>query len=94
MDETAVCVVDGKRGYRRKATVAVPRKMAVIMHAIWSLGFFYEGAPPPTRRRPTRAGIARKCVCWARIDEPGGEARGATFRLAEPELNMGIRASG
>lgn len=34
-----------KRGCRRKATVAVARKMAVIMHAIWSHGSFYEGAP-------------------------------------------------
>lgn len=32
-----------KRGSHRKATVAVARKMAVIMHAMWTDGSFYQG---------------------------------------------------
>lgn len=34
-----------KRGPHRKAVVAVARKMAVIMHAMWSDGSFYQGGP-------------------------------------------------
>ncbi len=34
-----------KRGNHRKATVAVSRKMAVIMHAMWSDGTSYIGDP-------------------------------------------------
>jgi hypothetical protein len=32
-----------KRGCRRKATVAVARKMAVVMHAMWRDGAAYVG---------------------------------------------------
>ncbi len=32
-----------KRGCRRKATVAVARKMAVVMHAMWRDGAVYVG---------------------------------------------------
>ena len=35
-----------KRGCHRKATVAVGRKLAVIMHAMWSDGTVYQGRPP------------------------------------------------
>ena len=35
-----------KRGCHRKATVAVGRKLAVIMHAMWSDGTVYKGTPP------------------------------------------------
>jgi transposase len=34
-----------KRSCHRKACVAVARKLAVIMHAIWSDGTFYVGDP-------------------------------------------------
>ncbi len=34
-----------KRSCHRKATVAVARKLAVIMHAMWSAGTFYTGVP-------------------------------------------------
>lgn len=34
-----------KRSSHRKATVAVARKLAVIMHAMWSGGTFYCGDP-------------------------------------------------
>ena len=34
-----------KRSCRRKACVAVARKLAVIMHALWSDGTFYVGNP-------------------------------------------------
>jgi transposase len=34
-----------KRGSHRKAVVAVARKLAVIMHAMWSDGTFYVGDP-------------------------------------------------
>lgn len=34
-----------KRGCRRKATVAVARKMVVIMHAMWTDGSVYQGHP-------------------------------------------------
>lgn len=33
-----------KRGCHRKAVVAVARKMAVIMHAMWTDGSFYQGS--------------------------------------------------
>lgn len=33
-----------KRGSHRKAVVAVARKLAVIMHAMWTDGTFYQGA--------------------------------------------------
>ncbi|WP_426443162.1 IS110 family transposase [Bradyrhizobium genosp. P] len=38
-------LVLAKRSSHRKATVAVARKLAVIMHAIWSSGTFYCGDP-------------------------------------------------
>ena len=34
-----------KRSCHRKAVVAVARKLAVIMHAMWSDGTFYVGDP-------------------------------------------------
>lgn len=34
-----------KRASHRKATVAVARKLAVIMHAMWVDGTFYCGDP-------------------------------------------------
>ncbi|ESZ25413.1 hypothetical protein X733_31180 [Mesorhizobium sp. L2C067A000] len=34
-----------KRSCHRKACVAVARKLAVIMHAMWSDGTFYVGDP-------------------------------------------------
>jgi transposase len=34
-----------KRSNHRKATVAVARKLAVIMHAMWLDGTFYCGDP-------------------------------------------------
>jgi transposase len=38
-------LVLARRSCHRKATVAVARKMAVIMHAMWSDGTVYEGVP-------------------------------------------------
>ncbi|MFC3321385.1 IS110 family transposase [Mesorhizobium cantuariense] len=38
-------LVLAKRGCQRKATVAVARKLAVIMHAMWTDGTFYAGDP-------------------------------------------------
>jgi transposase len=38
-----------KRAGRRKATVAVARKLAVIMHAMWLDGTFYCGDPDASR---------------------------------------------
>jgi len=38
-----------KRGCHRKATVAVARKLAVIMHAMWRDGTEYDGAPAGER---------------------------------------------
>ena len=37
-----------KRSSHRKATVAVARKLAVIMHAMWVDGTFYCGDPTAT----------------------------------------------
>ncbi|MDA9405707.1 transposase, partial [Bradyrhizobium sp. CCBAU 45384] len=34
-----------KRSSHRKAVVAVARKLAVIMHAMWTTGTFYCGDP-------------------------------------------------
>lgn len=34
-----------KRSSQRKAIVAVARKLAVIMHAMWTNGTFYVGDP-------------------------------------------------
>ncbi|MGY4223249.1 hypothetical protein ACVMIH_000610 [Bradyrhizobium sp. USDA 4503] len=34
-----------KRSSHRKATVVVARKLAVIMHAMWTSGTFYCGDP-------------------------------------------------
>ena len=58
-----------RRSCHRKATVAVARKLAVVMHAMWIDGTFYCGDPearamaqivretgkggPPRRSRPT-----------------------------------------
>jgi transposase len=36
-----------KRTSHRKATVAVARKLAVVMHAMWVDGTFYCGDPAP-----------------------------------------------
>ena len=36
-----------KRSNHRKATVAVARKLAVVMHAMWVDGTFYCGDPAP-----------------------------------------------
>lgn len=36
-----------KRSSHRKATVAVARKLAVIMHAMWVDGTLYSGDPTP-----------------------------------------------
>lgn len=48
-----------KRSCHRKATVAVARKLAVIMHAMWIDGTFYDGgASVDPEEKVTRA--ARK----------------------------------
>ena len=39
-----------KRGCHHKATVAVARKLAVIMHAMWSDGTIYMGDPTATQK--------------------------------------------
>ncbi|WP_189343676.1 MULTISPECIES: hypothetical protein [unclassified Mesorhizobium] len=38
-------VLPPKRSCHRKACVAVARKLAVMMHAVWSDGTFYVGDP-------------------------------------------------
>ncbi|MGY3146481.1 transposase [Bradyrhizobium sp. USDA 3397] len=48
-----------KRASHRKATVAVARKLAVIMHAMWTTGTFYCG-DPDTSAAQTRAETAAK----------------------------------
>ncbi|BCG70769.1 hypothetical protein MesoLj113a_19270 [Mesorhizobium sp. 113-1-2] len=40
-----------KRSCHRKACVAVARRLAMIMHAIWSDGTFYVGDAAPGRGR-------------------------------------------
>ena len=44
-----------KRGCHRKATVAVARKMAVVMHAMWRDGTVYVGDADGARSRCRRA---------------------------------------
>lgn len=50
-----------KRGCHRKAVVAVARKLAVIMHAMWVDGTVYDGGPaaPAAAASPRPAGKAR-----------------------------------
>ncbi|KAA5602468.1 IS110 family transposase [Roseospira marina] len=45
-----------KRGCHRKATVAVARKLAVIMHAMWRDGTEYDGAPAGDQAPAARRG--------------------------------------
>jgi hypothetical protein len=57
-----------RRAGHREAVVAVARKLAVIMHAMWSDGTVYCGDPatsarPQCRLRATIAG------CWERMQE-------------------------
>jgi transposase len=47
--------VDRQRAGHRKATVAVASKLAVIMHAMWTDGTFYCGAPAT----PAAAAVAQ-----------------------------------
>lgn len=53
-----------KRSSHRKATVAVARKLAVIMHAMWTSGTFYCGDPDASvaERQAARTAKARKLL--------------------------------
>ncbi len=53
-----------KRSCHRKATVAVARKLTVIMHAMWTDGTFYVGDPGTDARevRPRTAAKQRKLL--------------------------------
>lgn len=58
-----------KRPCHRKACVAVARKLAVIMDAMWSDGTFYVGDSTANRSDAARALIGRIARCWEGIDE-------------------------
>lgn len=49
-----------KRTSRRKATVAVARKLAVIMHAMWVDGTFYCGDPGASQARVSARAAAKR----------------------------------
>lgn len=58
-----------KRSCHRKACVAVARRLAVTMHAIWSDGTFYVGDPAASQATPAGASVTRPASFWERIDE-------------------------
>lgn len=46
----------GKKNAKKRAVVAVARKLAVVLHALWKTASDYQPLRPPTRRRsPPRA---------------------------------------
>ena len=54
-----------KRSSHRKATVAVARKLAVIMHAMWVDGTFYRGDRRQPRRTSAPTPPLRRASCCA-----------------------------
>jgi transposase len=55
-----------KRSCHRKATVAVARKLAVIMHAMWVDGSFYVGDPAPdSAERAARQAVKERKLLGA-----------------------------
>ncbi|ESY90718.1 hypothetical protein X738_30050 [Mesorhizobium sp. LNHC209A00] len=58
-----------KRPCHRMACVAVARKLAVIMHAIWSDGTFYVGDAATSDTDVARRVHVKDRKRWERIDE-------------------------
>lgn len=61
-----------KRSCHRKACVAVARKLAVIMHAMWSDGTFYVGDAAMSDTDAAQGATSRIDACSERSDERRG----------------------
>jgi hypothetical protein len=66
------CREIAKRSCHRKACVALARKLAVIMHAMWSDGTFCVGDLAASGPTPPSVRRSRTASCWERIDERCG----------------------
>lgn len=84
-----------KRSCHRKAVVAVARKLAVIMHAIWSDGTFYVGNLAASETKPPDARKSRTASSWQRPDEQTIDDRNAGRPQNDGRnLNTEIRCRG
>lgn len=85
-----------ERSCHRKACVAVARKLAVIMHAMWSDGTFYVGDAAASQVDVAqRARMARPVSFWVRIDERGDDSSNAWRPYDDGRhLTQGIRPGG
>lgn len=84
-----------KRSCYRKAVVAVARKLAVIMHAMWSDGTFYVGDPAASETDTTRRTQVKDRELLERIDEQTNDGRNAGRPQNDGrDLNTEIRCGG
>jgi hypothetical protein len=84
-----------RRSCHRKPTVAVARKLAVIMHAMWTDGTCYVGDAADTPAIAQHAPPARMANCWEPRHERAPDTSDAAFRHSDgSKLTMERRDGG
>ena len=84
-----------KRSCHRKACVAVARKLAVIMHAIWTDGTFYLGdSAAPKRCCPARLSQGSQAAGSASMNGATEVETHRVGRLTGAFRTQGIRSGG